>query len=351
MPVSLGELAVRFGCELRGDPDTLVEHVATLADADERALAFLANPRYRPQLSDTRAAAVVLGTASAGECRTAMLLCDNPYATYARIAALLHPAPALTAGVHSSAVVAASARIDPSASIGAFAALGPNVSIGARCLVGPHCVLGEGVTLEADVRLVARVTLGRGVRIGTRSVLQPGVVLGADGFGFAPDDGRWVKVPQLGTVRVGADVEIGANTTIDRGAIDDTVIEEGVKLDNLIQIAHNVRIGAHTVIAACSGVSGSTTIGKRCMIGGMVGFAGHISIADDVVITGGSSVTHSIPSAGVYSSTLPIEEARTWRRLVARFKRSASLLARLRRLERAAGLPGAQQAAQEDDHD
>src|ERR1700732_5273513 len=309
MPVSLGELAVRFGCEVRGDPETLVEHVATLANADERALAFLANPRYRPQLADTRAAAVVLSTASAAECRTAMLLCDNPYATYARIGALLHPALALTAGVHPSAVVAASARIDPSAAVGACAALGHNVSIGARCPVGPHCVLGEDVTLEADVRLVARVTLGGGVRIGTRSVLQPGVVIGADGFGFAPDNGRWVKVPQLGSVHIGADVEIGANTTIDRGAIDDTVIEEGVKLDNLIQIGHNVRIGAHTAIAACSGVSGSTIIRKRCMIGGMVGFAGHIAIADDVVVTGFSAVTHSIARAGVYSSTLPIEAA------------------------------------------
>ena len=351
MPVSLGELAVRFGCELRGDPDTLVEHVATLANADRRALAFLANPRYRAQLAETRAAAVVLSTADAGDCRAALLLCANPYATYARIAALLHPPPAFSAGVHPSAVVAASARIDPSAAVGAFAALGPQVSIGARSLVGPHCVLGEGATLEADVRLVARVTLGRAVHIGTRSVLQPGVVIGADGFGFAPDSGRWVKVPQIGAVRIGADVEIGANTTIDRGAIDDTVIEEGVKLDNLIQIGHNVRIGAHTAIAACCGVAGSTTIGKRCMIGGMVGFAGHLSIADDVVITGCSAVTHSIATAGVYSSTLPIEETRTWRRLVARFKRSASLIARLRRLERAAGLPGAQQAAPEEDHD
>jgi UDP-3-O-[3-hydroxymyristoyl] glucosamine N-acyltransferase len=345
--VSLGELAVRFGCALRGDPDTPIERVATLANADPQALAFLANPRYRAQLADTRAAAVLLSEASAAECRTAMLLCDNPYATYARIAALLHPPAPLTPGVHPSAVVAMSARLDPSAEIGACAAVGPNAAIGARSLIGPHCVLAEGVTLESDVRLVARVTLGRGVRIGARSVLQPGVVIGADGFGFAPESGRWLKVPQLGSVRIGADVEIGANTTIDRGAIEDTIIEEGVKLDNLIQIGHNVRIGAHTAIAACTGVSGSTTIGKRCMIGGMVGFAGHISVADDVVITGCSAVSNSIASAGVYSATLPIEEARTWRRLVARFKRSAALEARLRALERAAGRP----SARDEDHD
>ena len=347
MPVTLGELAVRFGCELRGDPDVRIERVATLANADAHALSFLANPRYRKELAGTRAAAVVLSAASAADCPAAMLLAENPYATYARMAALLHPPPPLNPGVHPSAVIAASARIAADAEIGAGAVLGPDVTVGARVLVGPQCVLAAGVTLASDVRLIARVTLGRGVTVGARSVLQPGAVVGADGFGFAPEKGQWLKVPQLGTVRIGPDVEIGANTTIDRGAIEDTVIEEGVKLDNLIQIAHNVRVGAHTAIAACSGVSGSTTIGRRCMIGGGVGFAGHISIADDVVITGFSAVTHSIANAGVYSSTLPIEEARTWRRLVAHFKRIARLEGRLRRLERSAGIA----SPQEDDHD
>jgi UDP-3-O-[3-hydroxymyristoyl] glucosamine N-acyltransferase len=347
MPVSLGELAVRFGCELRGDPDTAIERVATLAEADARALAFLANPRYRGQLAATHAAAVVLNAASAGGCRTAMLVCDNPYATYARIATLLYPAPPLVPGVHAAAVVEGGTRVDPSAAVCAGAVLAAGVVIGPRVFVGPHCTLDEGVELEADVRLVARVALGRAVRIGARTVIQPGAVIGGDGFGFAPDRHGWVKVPQLGSVRVGPDVEIGANTTIDRGAIDDTVIEEGVKLDNLIQIAHNVRIGAHTAIAACCGISGSTTIGKRCMIGGAAGLNGHISVADDVVITGGSAVTHSITSAGVYSSTLPVEEVHTWRRLVARFKRSATVDARLRRLEQAAGLT----SAPEDEHE
>jgi len=189
------------------------------------------------------------------------------------------------------------------------------------------------------------------VQIGARSVLQPGVVIGADGFGFAPEKGTWLKVPQVGSVRVGADVEVGANTTIDRGAIEDTVIEDGVKLDNLIMIAHNVRIGAHTAIAACTGVSGSTTIGKRCMIGGMTGFAGHITIADDVVLTGHSQVSRSIKSAGVYSSTLPIEEVHIWRRLVARFKRSGLLEQRLRSLEHAAGVQATPSEAPEEDHD
>jgi UDP-3-O-[3-hydroxymyristoyl] glucosamine N-acyltransferase len=337
MPVSLGELAVRFGCELRGDPERRIEHVATLASADARALAFLANPRYSAQLADTRAGAVIVNPASAARCPTAALLSDNPYATYARMAALLHPQPPLAPGVHATALVHPDARIDPSAEVGAFATVAAHATVGARTLIGPHCIIGADVTLAEDVRLIARVTLGAGVSIGPRSVLQPGAVIGADGFGFAPEQGRWLKVPQVGAVRIGADAEIGANTTIDRGAIEDTILEEGVKLDNLIQIGHNVRIGAHSAIAACTGIGGSTTIGRRCMIGGAVAMAGHLHIGDDVVITGSSAVSHSLPKAGVYSSALTTEEVRTWRRLVAHFKRGARLVARVRRLERRAG--------------
>jgi len=351
MSVSLGELAVRFGCELRGDPDRRVERVATLANAEERSLAFLANPRYRAQLADTRAAAVILSGRDAAGCPASLLLCANPYATYARIATLLHPPPPLAPGVHPTALIAPGVRIDPSAEIGAYSSIAEGVSVAARTFIGPHCQLAARVTLAEDVRLIGRVTLGPGVQIGARSVLQPGVVIGADGFGFAPEKGTWLKVPQVGSVRVGADVEVGANTTIDRGAIEDTVIEEGVKLDNLIMIAHNVRIGAHTAIAACTGISGSTSIGRRCMVGGMVGFAGHLTIADDVVITAKSAVSHSITGAGVYSSTLPTEEAHTWRRLVARFKRSGLLEQRLRRLERAAGIKSAPVEAPAEDHD
>ncbi len=346
MAVTLGELAVRFGCELRGDPDLKVERVATLAGGGPGTLAFLANPLYRAHLAGTRAAAVVLTSEeAAAPCPAALLISANPYATYARIAAVLHPQPPLVPGVHPTALVAADAQIDPGAQVGAYALIGARVRLGARCYVGPHSVLERGAVLAEDVRLVARVTLGASVAIGARSIVQPGAVIGGDGFGFAPERGTWLKVPQVGSVRVGADVEIGANTTIDRGAIEDTVIEEGVKLDNLIMIAHNVRIGAHTAIAACTGVSGSTTIGKRCMIGGHSGFAGHISIADDVVITGYSMISRSIERAGVYSSGIPFEEARTWRRLVARFKRLGRLEARVRGLEQASGVstPGEQQ--------
>jgi UDP-3-O-[3-hydroxymyristoyl] glucosamine N-acyltransferase len=334
MSISLGELAVRFGCELRGDPDVRVDHVATLARADSHSLAFLANPHYRQQVATTGAGAVVLDAASAAECATAALVCANPHATYARIASLLHPLPAAPAGTHPSAVIAPGARIDPTAHIGALSVIGEGAVIGARAVVGPQCIVEEGATVDEDARLSARVTVCHHVQIGARTVIQPGAVIGGDGFGFAQERGRWVKVPQTGSVRVGPDVEIGANTTIDRGAIEDTVIEEGVKLDNLIMIAHNVRVGAHSALAACVGVSGSTSIGRRCMIGGQVGIGGHLTIGDDVVITGCTMVSHSVPRPGVYSGGIPLEEAHVWRRLVARFKRIDALAVRLKALER-----------------
>jgi UDP-3-O-[3-hydroxymyristoyl] glucosamine N-acyltransferase len=347
MGVSLGELAVRFGCELRGDPDVRVERVATLANADSRSLAFLANPHYRQQVATTAAGAVVLDAASAASCSTAALVCENPHATYARIAAVLHPYPAAPPGTHPSAVIAPGARIDPSAHVGALSVIGEGAVIGARAFVGPQCLVEEGATLGEDVRLTAHVTVCHSVQIGARTIIQPGAVIGGDGFGFAQERGRWIKVPQTGTVRVGPDVEIGANTTIDRGAIDDTVIEEGVKLDNLIMVAHNVRVGAHSALAAGVGISGSTTIGRRCMIGGHVGIGGHLNISDDVVITGCTMVSHSVSRPGVYSGGIPLEEAHVWRRLVARFKRIDSLVTRLKALERNTS-PGPDQEEDDD---
>ena len=336
MSVSIGELAVRFGCELKGDPGVQVERVASLAHADEQSVAFIANPCYRAQLADTCAAVVVLDEASAAACPVAALICANPHATFARIAAVLHPAPAGPPGVHPSAVVASGARVHPSAHVGALCVIGSGAVVGERAYIGPQSLLDEGVRVGDDVRLMSRVTLCRGVVIGDRTIVQPGAVIGGDGFGFAQDGGRWLKVPQTGGVRIGADVEIGANTTIDRGAIEDTVIEEGAKLDNLIQIGHNVRIGAHTALAACVGVSGSTSIGARCMIGGQAGIGGHLTICDGVTITGCTMVSHSITRAGVYSGGIPLEEAHLWRRLVGRFKRLESLATRLKRLERGA---------------
>jgi UDP-3-O-[3-hydroxymyristoyl] glucosamine N-acyltransferase len=337
--VTLGQIAARFGLVLRGDPDARVARVATLRDAQPGSVSFLTNPRYRRYLAATAATAVVVDEAGSRDCPVAALIAANPYAAYARIAAWLHPEPAAPAGVHPTAVVDPSARLAPTASIGPNAVVEARCEIGERAVVGAGSVVGADSVLGADSRLAARVVLYRRVRIGRRSVVHSGAVLGADGFGIAKDRDGWVKVPQLGGVVVGDDVEIGANTTIDRGAIDDTVIEDDVKLDNQIQIGHNVRIGAHTAIAGCVGVSGSTTIGRRCMIGGAAGIAGHIEIADDVVVLGLSMVSRSLTRPGIYSSGIPATEAGEWRRVVARLRHLDELFDRVRRLERPGGSP------------
>jgi UDP-3-O-[3-hydroxymyristoyl] glucosamine N-acyltransferase len=320
---SLGELAVRFGLTLQGEPSLTVRRVATLSHAEAGSISFLANSRYRRLLDSTRATAVLITPADAAGCPTAALIDPNPYLAYARIATLMYPEAAQAAGIHPSAVIAPGARVAASAHIGPLSVIEAGAVIGERVSIGPACVVHSGAQVGDDSHLISRVTLYSGVFIGRRCILHAGSVVGSDGFGFAPDAGAWVKIPQVGTVRVGDDVEIGANTSIDRGAIDDTVIEEGVKLDNQIQVGHNVTVGAHTVIAACTGISGSTVIGKRCMIGGMVGFAGHLHIADDVEITGCSLVSASIREAGSYSSGMPTVETRTWRRMVAHLRRLA----------------------------
>ena len=338
--ISLGELAVRFGLELRGDPDLRVGAVATLQDAREGTLSFLANPKYRKFLATTGATAVVADARSAAGAPCAVLVAPNPYVAYARIAQVLHPVPPAAPGCHSSAVVDATARVAASAHVAALAYVGPRVIIGERAFIGPGCVVEADSVVGDDTRLVARVTLGTRVRLGQRVILHPGVVVGGDGFGLAPDPAGWVKVPQVGGVVIGDDCEVGANTTIDRGAIEDTVLEEDVRLDNQIQVGHNVRIGAHTAIAACSGISGSTTIGKRCIIGGMVGFVGHLTVADGTIVTGLTMVSHSIHTGGVYSSGLPAEDGAKWRRTVAHLKRLDKLVARVKALEAAAGVAG-----------
>jgi UDP-3-O-[3-hydroxymyristoyl] glucosamine N-acyltransferase len=332
--VTLGELAVRFGCTLKGDPDAQVSRVASIEDAQPDSVTFLANPRFRRFLPQTRAGAVVLEPKLADECPVAALISANPYATYARIAGVLHPTPVAAPGRHPSAVIADTAQIDPTAAIGPHAVIEPDVRIGPRVAIGPGCVVMRGTSIGADTRLVANVTVCEGVTIGERCVLHPGVVIGADGFGFAPDSDGFVKVPQLGSVRIGNDVDIGANTTVDRGALGDTVICDDVKLDNQIQIAHNVRIGAHTAMAGCSGVSGSTTIGERCMIGGQVGIAGHLTICDGVFLTGRSFVSSSIHKPGYYSSGLPVDESARFRKNAARFYQLDELAREVQRLKR-----------------
>jgi len=331
--VRLAELAVRFGCELRGDPDVTVERVAALEGAEPGSLSFLANPKYLRHLRGTRAGAVVLDAGSADACPVPALVAANPYATYARIAQVLHPEPPFVGGVHPSAVVEAGAEVDPTAWVGPGAYLGRGARIGARTFVGPGSVVLDDAVLGPDCRLVARVTICRGVRIGARCVFAPGAVIGADGFGHAPDKDGYVKIPQVGTVVIGDDVDVGANTTIDRGTIGDTVIEDGVKIDNLCMVAHNVRVGAHTVMAAMVGIAGSATIGRRCMLGGQAGIVGHLSICDDVALTGKTMVSRSITRPGVYSGNLPADEARRFRRNSARFQKLDELARRVRRLE------------------
>ena len=343
MAVRLADLAVRFGCELRGDPETLVDRVAALQDAQRGALSFLANPRYLKHLSATAASAVVVDAANAGACPVPALIAGNPYATYARIAQVLHPEPAFAGGRHASAVVEEGAAIDPSAWIGAGTYVGRGVRIGARSYVGQGCVILDDAMVGAECRLVARVTLCKGVRVGNRCVFAPGAVIGADGFGHAPDLDGYVKIPQVGTVIIGDDVDVGANTTIDRGAVGDTVVEDGVKIDNLVMVAHNVRIGAHTVIAAMVGIAGSATIGRRCMLGGQSGIVGHLEICDDVALTGKTMVSRSITKPGVYSGQLPADEARSFRRNSARFQKLDDLARRVRRLE-----GGADEASKEE---
>ncbi|MCS6948257.1 MAG: UDP-3-O-(3-hydroxymyristoyl)glucosamine N-acyltransferase [Steroidobacteraceae bacterium] len=333
----LGDLAVEFGCELRGDPSVEVDSVAALADARPGQLSYIANPRLRQQLATTRASAVVLDRSLIEVCPVAALVHANPHATFARIAQRLHPPPVARPGVHPSAVVAPDAAIDPSAEIGPLCCVGPGAVIGPRALIGPGCHIAAGAQIGADVRLVARVTVCERVVIGPRCVIHPGAVLGGDGFGNARDQDGWVRVPQLGTVRLGADVDVGCNTTIDRGTFGDTVIEDGVRLDNQIQIGHNCRIGAHTAIAGCVGIAGSVTIGKRCMLAGDVGIAGHLTICDDVVITARTMITASIDEPGVYSGGWPGVPAAQWRRTVAELNRLGKLRARVKELERRLG--------------
>lgn len=338
MGLTLGDIAVRFGCELIGDPETRVTRVATLAEAADDSISFLASSGYRSALKLTSAAAVILAEADVADCPVAAVVADNPYLVYARVAALLHPSPPLAPGIHASAMVESDCEIPASCQVCAGAILESGVQLGERVFVGPAAVLGRDTRIGDDTRVLAGVLVTHMVDVGRRCILHPGAVVGADGFGNARDaDGAWVKVPQLGTVRIGDDVEIGANTTVDRGAIGDTVIGDGVRIDNQVQVAHNVHIGPHTAIAALTGISGSTRIGAHCMIGGQVGFAGHLHIADQVAISGGTAVTHSIRRAGQYGGpATTADDVARWRRNAVRYQQLDDMAKRLRRLEKRA---------------
>lgn len=333
MHYALGDLAARLDARLHGPEGAEVGCIDTLARAGSDSLCFYADKRYRPQLSATKAGAVILAPADLELCPVPAIVSDNPYLAYARAARFLYPQPAPTGGRHPSAVVAATARIDPTAWVGPLAVVEDEVEIGPRVFIGPGCILAAGCRIGEESRLVARVTLCAGTQIGKRALLQPGAVIGRDGFGFAKDGDRYERMPQLGRVRLGDDVEIGANTCIDRGALEDTVIADGVKLDNLIQIGHNCSLGENTAMAACSGISGSTRIGANCTIAGAVGMAGHLDIGDNVHFTGMAMVTRSFPQAGLYSSGIPAMPSAEWRRSVGRFRHLDELAKRVKRLE------------------
>ena len=322
------ELAARFGLGLRGE-DRVVAGVGTLADALPSQLAFLANPRYRGQLAQTRAGVVVVRAEDADACTGSALVARDPYVAFARIAALFEPRQAHAPGIHPTAVVDPTAQVDPAASIGPHASIGARSRIDAGAVIGPGCVVGDDCEVGADCELQARVTLWTRVRLGKRVRILPGAVLGAAGFGMAMEAGRWINVPQLGGVVVGDDCEIGANTTIDRGALGDTVLEEDVRLDNQIQIGHNVRIGAHTAMAGCAAVAGSAKVGRHCLVGGGAGILGHLEVCDRVVITAMSLVTHSLREPGEYSSGTPLMDNRSWRKSAARFKQLDRIARRL----------------------
>lgn len=320
MSLSLGDIVAALGGELHGDPGLHIERLAPLEGAGPGELSFLSNPKYRQQLAGSQAACVIVGpqVADAAKARGACIVAADPYLYFAHLTRLWKQrhAPQDVQGIHPTAFVDPQATVDPTATI------------------GPLCVVERGARIGAGTVLKSRVTVAEDCVIGERCVLHPGVVIGADGFGFAPREGTWEKIEQLGAVRIGNDVEIGANTCIDRGALGDTVIEEGVKLDNLIQVAHNCRIGRHTAIAACTGIAGSTTIGAHCTIGGAAMIVGHIAIADHVFISAGTFVSRNVPQPGHYTGIFPMDDNASWEKNAATLRQLYQLRERVKALEK-----------------
>ncbi|MBX3621954.1 MAG: UDP-3-O-(3-hydroxymyristoyl)glucosamine N-acyltransferase [Rhizobacter sp.] len=335
---TLSEIAAHLGGELIGDPGLRITRIGPLEGASPSTISFLSNPKYQSQLASSKAGCVIVAPAmrDLALARGATLITPEPYVAFARLtqwwaAKARRP---VVPGVHPTAVIDPGATVAASASIGPFVVIESGATVGEDTVLGAHCVVGHGASVGQGARFGPRVTLLHGCHIGDRAVVHSGVVIGADGFGFAASAQGAVKIEQLGGVRIGHDVEIGANTCIDRGALDDTVIEDGVKLDNLIQIGHNVRIGPHSAVQGCAGIAGSTIIGSRCIIGGASMLMGHLTIADGVVITPGSAVTRSIRKPGTYSGTFPIDDNATWEKNAATLRNLYALRERLRALEK-----------------
>nr|WP_297402011.1 UDP-3-O-(3-hydroxymyristoyl)glucosamine N-acyltransferase [uncultured Marinobacter sp.] len=330
----LEDIATALGADLKGDPDVRVSGLATLQAASAGQISFLANPSYARYLRETRASAVIASPATAGDAPTNVLLLDNPYLGYARLSHWFDPAPVPAPGVHPSAVIDPSARLAAGVSVGPHVVIDAEAELGEQVVVGAGTVIGARTVIGSQSVIRPRVTLSHDVVLGQRCHILSGAVIGSDGFGFANEKGVWHRIAQLGRVVLGNDVEVGANTTIDRGALDDTVIGNGVKLDNLIQIAHNVQIGDHSAMAAMVGIAGSTRIGRHCVFGGASGVAGHLNVADQVHLTGMTLVTGDIREPGVYSSGTSADTNRQWRKNAVRFRQLDALARRIKELEK-----------------
>lgn len=345
---TLAELATYLHAELKGDSSRVIHRLSPLQAAKDGDLSFLDNPRYARYLSDTKATAVIISSDQLSKCPVDALIVSNPYLAYAKVAALFDKTPTTSAGIHQTALIDPSSKIHESASIGPYCVIGPGVEIEKDVILGPGCVINNDCRIGEGTRLFANVTIYHNVKIGKACYIHAGVVLGSDGFGLVKENGQWERIAQLGGITIGDRVDIGANTTIDRGALNDTIIGNGVKIDNQVQIGHNVRVGSHTAIAGCTGIAGSAEIGKHCVIGGAVDINGHIQIADNVMIAGASTVANSIKNPGVYSSMTNIQPHHQWRKNLVRLHQLNDMAKRILALEKSLGHSMQPEANQEE---
>lgn len=334
MGYTLKQLAEQVGGTIIGNGDCEISSVASIEKAGQGDISFVYSAKFAKYLESTRASAVIVTAELADNAKVPVLVAENARATYARVVSILYPAYQPQAGVHPSVVVDDTAQISVSAYVGANAVIESGAIIEDEAYIGPGCVIGRNSVIGPGVYLHANVTVYYGCFIGQNSIIHSGTTIGADGFGFERDQGEWLKIAQIGGVRIGKNVEIGACSTVDRGAVADTIIEDGVKLDNHIQIAHGVKVGEHSIMSNGVGVAGSTQIGKNVMVGGMTGIRDNIEIADNVMITAMSLVSKSLNKPGSYSSNTPIDDTRTWRKNTARFRQLDELARRIQQLEK-----------------
>jgi UDP-3-O-[3-hydroxymyristoyl] glucosamine N-acyltransferase len=331
---TLAEIAHRVGGQVQGDANTLIDGVASLGSATASQLCFIMAPKYLPLLSDSKAAAVITSPELAAQCTKTTIVVKNPHLAFVRVAQLFVKETSIPVGIHKSVIIGENCVVPKTVRIAPGVVLGNNVQLGEQVIIGANCVLGDHCQLGDNTELKANVTIGHDVIIGEHCLFQSGAVIGSDGFGNVKDGAQWVSIPQLGTVRIGNNVEIGANATIDRGALDDTIIADGVRLDNLVQIAHNVQLGENTAIAAQSGVAGSAIIGKNCLLSGDVTINGHVTICDNAVFTGRAMVTGSVDEPGVYSSGTGFFKNLEWRKIVIRLRNLDQLARTVSKLEK-----------------